>query len=176
MGEFQGMIRNQKMMSRDDSDPEKSRIIATIEATEPTLKPNPNSKNSKNVNFDSKVHTKTFYSISSESDDDETDDILADEIHNLSIQDKEDSILAPDSEAESFLVSESDSCSSPIISRSMPLDEELPLRRTEKKISNSERSKNDFELWKRDIMFDIYSIKRFLTNLEKKIQNSNKWE
>ena len=74
------------MMSRDDANPEKSRIIATIEATEPILKPNPNSKNSKKVNFDSKVHTKTFYSISSESDDDETDDILTDEIHNLSIQ------------------------------------------------------------------------------------------
>ena len=84
--------------------------------------------------------------------------------------------MAPDSEAESFLVSESDSCSSPIISRSMPLDEKLPLRRTEEKVSNSERSKSDFELWKRDMMFDIYSIKRFLTNLEKKIQNSNKWE
>jgi len=58
----------------------------------------------------------------------------------------------------------------------MPLDEKLPLRRTEEKVSNSERSKSDFELWKRDMMFDIYSIKRFLTNLEKKIQNSNKWE
>ena len=90
------------MMSRDDSNPEKSRIIATIEATEPTLKPNPNSKNSKKVNFDSKVHTKTFYAISSESDGDESDDMservacpvnqtvchddLTDEIHNLSIQ------------------------------------------------------------------------------------------
>ena len=77
------------MMSRDDSNPEKPRIIATIEATEPTLKPNPNSKpnsvNSKKVNFDSKVHTKTFYAISSESDD-ESDDILTDNIHNLSIQ------------------------------------------------------------------------------------------
>ena len=95
-------FRNQKMMSRDDANPEKSRIIATIEASEPTLKPNPNSKNSKKVNFDSNVHTKTFYAISSESDDDESDDMservvcpvnqtvchddLTDEIHNLSIQ------------------------------------------------------------------------------------------
>ena len=36
--------------------------------------------------------------------------------------------------------------------------------------------KNDFELWKRDLMFDIYSIKRFLSNLEKKIQSYDKWE
>jgi len=157
-----------KLLSSDDANPEKSRIIATIEATEPAFKPN---RNSKKVNFDTKVHTKTFYAVSSESEE----EMLTDEIHNLSIQDKDDSILAPDSEAEeSFLVSESDSCSSPIISRSMPLDERLPLRTTDKSPSGSR--KNDFELWKRDMMFDIYSIKRFLTNLEKKIQNSNKWE
>lgn len=162
-------------MSRDDANPEKPRIIATIEATEPTLKPNSKSVNFKKVKFDSKVHTKTFYAASSESEED--DEILTDQIHNLSIQEKEDSILAPDSEAEeSFLISESDSsCSSPIISRSMPLNEiTLPLKRP-KKIAEK-NPKNDFELWKRDMMFDIYSIKRFLTNLEKKIEKSNKWE
>ena len=86
--------------------------------------------------------------------------------------------MAPDSEPEeSFLVSESDSCSSPIISRSLPLDENpRPLRTIEKNSKNSTATKTDFEMWKRDMMFDIYSIKRFLTNLEKKIQKSSKWE
>ena len=68
-----------KMLSSDDANPEQSRIIATIEATEPTLKPN---RNSKKVNFDTKVHTKTFYAVSSESEE----EMLTDEIHNLSIQ------------------------------------------------------------------------------------------
>ena len=73
---------SKKIFTNDESNPEKPRIIATIEATEPTptpLKPNPNMKK---VNFDSKVHTKTFYADSSESEE----EMLTDEIHNLSIQ------------------------------------------------------------------------------------------
>ena len=73
------MNSSKQIFTNDECNPEKPRIIATIEATEPTLKPNPNTKK---VNFDSKVHTKTFYAVSSESEE----EMLTDEIHNLSIQ------------------------------------------------------------------------------------------
>merc|ERR1712046_292541 len=83
-----------KMSSRDEINPEIPRIIANIQSVEPSIRPNTKSKR---VIFDSNIETKTFYADSSDEEDN-----LSDEIHNLSIQDKDDSMLAPDSEEGSF--------------------------------------------------------------------------